>query len=114
MFNHAIACAVESLVSAGFIDKQKSSEAEAHMREFWKNKLVDIWSVEDVQSVRPDLDEKQAVMVLEHLDRNFDSEIGINWQRIEQAAIYVFGPLELDSCRLTSLLAEELVDGRAD
>ena len=47
-----------------------------------------IWSIEDVQSVRPDLSDEQAMEVLEDAKRN--SEIGLNWQVINDIADDLF------------------------
>jgi hypothetical protein len=49
-------------------------------------KLVDEWSVEDVQQQRPDLNWEQASNVLGSIASNYDSEIGINWAVIDCAA----------------------------
>ena len=49
-------------------------------------KLVDEWSVEDVQQQRPDLTWVQASNVLGSIASNYDSEIGINWAVIDCAA----------------------------
>jgi hypothetical protein len=45
-----------------------------------------IWTVEDVQGVRPDLDDKQAFKVLENIKRNHDAEVGVNWDVIDVVA----------------------------
>ena len=41
--------------------------------------IADDWHIEDVQAVRPDLDEDQAANVLEAVADNFDANYGINW-----------------------------------
>lgn len=45
--------------------------------------LADDWHIEDVQSVRPDLNEDQAADVLEAVADNFDASLGISWFNIE-------------------------------
>lgn len=55
--------------------------------------LADDWHIEDVQSVRPDLDEDQALEVLGALEDNFDANNGINWDVIEYTADTLF-PME--------------------
>ena len=45
-----------------------------------------IWSAEDVQEVRPDLDEEQAMQVLESCKENHDANYGINWEVLRSAA----------------------------
>ena len=47
-------------------------------------------NIEDVQSVRPDLTDEQASLVLRHLEKNHDATIGINWDTIEAVADYLF------------------------
>ena len=56
-----------------------------------RRQIADIWSVEDVQSVRPDLTEDQAWDVLQNVDHYKDAERGINWLTLEMAAEQLFG-----------------------
>jgi hypothetical protein len=48
--------------------------------------LSDDWHIEDVQNVRPDLDEDQCIHVLEIMGSNFDANDGINWDVIRYTA----------------------------
>ena len=48
------------------------------------------WNVEDVQSVRPDLNDEQANDVLRVLAENFDANIGVDWDVIVMAAEQLF------------------------
>jgi len=48
--------------------------------------LADDWHIEDVQNVRPDLNDDQCANVLENLADTFDANDGINWDVIEAAA----------------------------
>ena len=52
--------------------------------------LVIKWDVEDVQSVRPDLNNEQANDVLYVLAENFDANIGVDWDVIMMAAEQLF------------------------
>jgi hypothetical protein len=52
--------------------------------------LATIWSVEDVQSVRPDLSDEQCREVLRQCGRDHDAEIGINWIVISTVADDLF------------------------
>jgi len=52
--------------------------------------LATIWSVEDVQSVRPDLADDQCREVLHDCGRHHDAEIGINWTVISTVADDLF------------------------
>ncbi len=49
-----------------------------------------IWSIEDVQGVRPDLNEDQAWQVLQRCERLQDCELGFNWLLIETVADDLF------------------------
>ena len=45
--------------------------------------LADDWHIEDIQSVRADLDDDQAHQVLEAVADNFDANVGITWDVLE-------------------------------
>jgi len=64
----------------------------AHMTQNEKGTwyLSDEWHIEDVQSVRDDLDEEQCIEVLDDLANNFDANNGINWNVIEYTANILF------------------------
>ncbi|MHB1949662.1 MAG: hypothetical protein ACYCQI_16310 [Gammaproteobacteria bacterium] len=49
-----------------------------------------IWHIEDIQSIRPDLTDKQASIVLQRLKENHDANIGINWETIEVVSDILF------------------------
>lgn len=44
--------------------------------------LRDDWHIEDVQVGNEWITDEQAIDVLEHVARNHDSEVGINWEVI--------------------------------
>lgn len=54
------------------------------------------WHIEDVQDVRPDLDDDQCVEVLGVIADNHDANDGINWDVIEYTADRLF-PIEEDN-----------------
>ena len=56
-----------------------------------RKQIAVIWSIEDVQQVRPDLTDDQAWQVLVDVDRRNDAELGINWQTLEYVAELLFG-----------------------
>jgi hypothetical protein len=58
--------------------------------------LSDDWHIEDVQSVRPDLDEDQCIHVLEIMAGDFDANNGINWVVIEYTADVLYPTEEND------------------
>lgn len=55
--------------------------------------LSDPWHIEDVQNVREDLTDDQALEVLQALSDDFDANNGINWEVIEYTADKLF-PME--------------------
>lgn len=55
-----------------------------------RRQIAVIWSIEDVQSVRPDLTGDQAWQVLRRCERVHDCEIGFNWLLIETIADDLF------------------------
>jgi hypothetical protein len=48
--------------------------------------IAHIWSTEDVQSIRRDLNDDQAWAVLEECERALDSDYGLTWTHIEEVA----------------------------
>ena len=60
----------------------------AHMKQTETGEwyLSDDWHIEDVQSVRPDLDEDQCLEVLDTMANRFDANDGINWDVIRYTA----------------------------
>jgi hypothetical protein len=52
--------------------------------------IVTLWSIEDVQTVRPDLTDAQCRKVLERCQRYHDAEIGLNFPLIEMHADDLF------------------------
>lgn len=57
-----------------------------------RKQVAAVWSVEDVQQLRPDLTDDQAWTVLRDVDRRHDAELGINWTTLEIIAEDLFGP----------------------
>lgn len=45
-----------------------------------------VWCIEDVQSVREDLDDEQAAHVLATCEARHDADVGINWEFIGAVA----------------------------
>ena len=43
------------------------------------SQIAIIWNISDVQSVRPDLSDDEALVVLKKAEKMHDSEQGINW-----------------------------------
>jgi len=55
-----------------------------------RKQIAIIWSLEDVQEVRPDLDDEQAWKVLQACKTNHDANDGISWVTIEASADYLY------------------------
>ena len=51
-----------------------------------KTQIAIIWSIEDVQSIRNDLTDEQAMEVLLLVKNRHDASIGVNWDTIEYVA----------------------------
>jgi hypothetical protein len=56
-----------------------------------RQQIAAIWSVEDVQEVRPDLTDQQAWEVLQEVKRHYDATIGVTWVTLEFIAEHLFG-----------------------
>ncbi len=50
-----------------------------------------VWSIEDVQEVRPDLTNAQAWEVLQLVERCHDANFGVSWDTLDMAAQTLFG-----------------------
>jgi len=49
-----------------------------------------IWDIEDVQQIRPDLTDEQAMDVLLEVEDNHDAEWGVSWTTLEATAGILF------------------------
>jgi len=56
-----------------------------------RRQIAVIWSVEDVQEVRPDLSEDQGWDVLQVVQRRHDATLGVTWDTLEWVARDLFG-----------------------
>jgi hypothetical protein len=77
----------EAVVKATGASAEKVKDA---LIQFWADKAVVAWDVEDVHGECPDLTDEQAVIVLNHVEDNHDADKGINWNTISSAANYLF------------------------
>ncbi len=57
-----------------------------------RKQIAAVWSVEDVQAIRPDLTGEQAWQVLQRADTRHDATLGITWDTLEIIAEDLFGP----------------------
>lgn len=65
-------------------------EIDVHELLASRKQVAVIWSVEDVQSVRPDLTDEQSWEVLKECNSRHDCEIGMNWMSIDYMADELF------------------------
>ena len=56
-----------------------------------RKQIAFIWSIEDVQEVRPDLTDEQAWQALQQVKSDHDATIGVTWDTLEWAAKDLFG-----------------------
>ena len=68
-----------------------SAEPDIHRWLARKHQIASVWSVKDVLSVRPDLDDQQAWEVLKAASHYHDASIGINWEVLSSHAEILFG-----------------------
>jgi hypothetical protein len=68
-----------------------TDETDIHAVLAARRQIAAIWSIEDVQEVRPDLTEGQCWEVLEATWRYHDATIGINWDVLGCHADLLFG-----------------------
>jgi hypothetical protein len=55
-----------------------------------RGQIAVIWSIEDVQQERPDLNEDQAWEVLQRVEHCHDCNYGITWEHLSMAADDLF------------------------
>jgi hypothetical protein len=72
--------------------KTDFSDIDIHELLTQRRQVAVIWSIEDVQAVRPDLTDDQAWEVLKRCEKRHDAEIGFTWQFIELIAEEIFSP----------------------
>ena len=64
----------------------QTTETDIHLLLAKRRQIAIVWSIEDVQAVRPDLTEEQAWEVLQECEHRHDCEIGFTWLFIESVA----------------------------
>ena len=55
-----------------------------------KHSIFIEWCIDDVKEVREDLDDEQAMEVLEFVKDKHDATMGITWDTLEYAADYLY------------------------
>ena len=70
--------------------KINSSKIDIHDVLKQRRQVAVIWSIEDVQGTRPDLNDDQAWEVLQQCERVHDCDVGFTWLLIEIVADDMF------------------------
>ena len=68
------------------------SELNVHELLGRRGRIAIVWSVDDVQIIRPDLTFRRAWQVLKRVQDSHNATLGVTWQTLEQAAEDLFGP----------------------
>jgi hypothetical protein len=82
---------LEDFFEGNGIPEEEEIDVDIHELLAENRQIALIWSVEDVQQLRPDLNDDQAWEVLQHVDHHKDAELGITWLTLEMAADHLFG-----------------------
>ncbi len=51
-----------------------------------RRQIAVVWGIEDIQEIRPDLDDEQAWEILQAVKEQHDCEFGITWLSLETIA----------------------------
>lgn len=70
--------------------REERTQIDIHELLKERRQVAAIWGTEDVQEMRPDLDDDRAWEVLQECDRHHDCELGFNWLLIETVADDLF------------------------
>jgi hypothetical protein len=57
-----------------------------------RHEIAVVWTIEDVEELRPDLTADQCWSVLQECERTHDAGDGINWHALDATAEAMFGP----------------------
>ena len=82
---------LDDLFETNDIEEQAEVELDLHELLRQNRQIADLWSVQDVRSIRHDLNDEQAWAVLQQVERHLDSDHGITWDTLEQTAHDLFG-----------------------
>lgn len=67
-----------------------TKEIDVHALLAERRQIAVIWSIEDVQQERPDLNDDQAWEVLQRVEHCHDCNYGITWDHLRMAAHDLF------------------------
>ena len=83
---------IADLLNRNGIDEEHEFDIDIHEVLAQERKIAHVWGIDDVQEVRPDLDDDQAWQVLRDIEKRLDSQYGICWDTIEIVADELYGP----------------------
>ena len=83
---------IDQVLRVAGIPEEYAFDIDIHEVLAQERKIAHMWGIEDVQDLRPDLDEEQAWQVLQRIWRDLDSRDGISWDTIGNTATELYGP----------------------
>jgi len=70
---------------------QDKQDIDIHSLLAERKQIAIIWTIEDVQEMRPELGDDQAWEVLQIVSRRHDATLGVTWETLECVAQDLFG-----------------------
>jgi hypothetical protein len=83
---------IDQVLKVAGIAHEHELDLDIHELLAQEGKIAHIWGIDDVQCIRPDLEDDQAWQVLQDIERRLDSQYGISWDTIEIVADELYGP----------------------
>jgi hypothetical protein len=83
---------IDQVLKAAGIAHEQEFDLDIHELLAQERKIAHIWGIDDVQCIRPDLDDDQAWQVLQDIERHLDSQYGICFDTLEIMADELYGP----------------------
>ena len=85
MYPHLIDAMIQRLIIDQVIQPEQAEAAKKSLTAEWKDKIVIVWDIFDVKSMRAISDE-HAREVLRRILLNYSSDFGINWGTLRRCA----------------------------
>ena len=83
---------IDQVLKVAGIAHEHEFDIDIHELLAQERKIAHIWGIDDVQCIRPDLDDDQAWQVLQDIERHLDSQYGICFDTLEIMADELYGP----------------------
>jgi hypothetical protein len=87
----AVTASREAIAAAEAAGISPTPAIEVHSLLADRHQIAHIWSIPDVQSVRPDLTDDEAWEVLQSVHHDLDANCGITWLTLLMTAQHLFG-----------------------